>query len=262
MAAPSRVPPGAGGGKPFLSGRRILVVCPAWNEEATLGRVVSEIGRHLPQADVLVVDDASTDATARVAAEAGVTVISNVFNLGVGGAVRVGFRYAAAHGYAVLVQIDADGQHDPGDAPALLDALIHTDRPAVVIGARFEAGEDFPVGRLRRWAMRLLAAYLSRLSGTRLTDATSGYRAYNRSAIELFSHSYPTDYLADTIESLVIASRAGARITQISTRMRPRAAGTPSQSRSRAVLYLARVSLMLFLEAIRPRARRVPPEEE
>jgi glycosyltransferase involved in cell wall biosynthesis len=235
---------------------RTLVVMPAFNEAGSVASVVNEVRSALPGADVLVVDDFSADDTAGVARCAGAIVISNIFNLGVGGAMRVGFRYAADHAYDALIQIDADGQHDPTYATALLDSLTPPPGPALVIAARFDSSEDYPVPRARRWAMRLLASHLSRITGQRLTDVTSGYRAYNRDAIALFAHSYPSDYLADTVESLVIASRAGATIRQLPTVMRPRAAGMPSQSRARAVLYLSRVVLMLFLSAIRPRRFR------
>ncbi|MHB1444267.1 MAG: glycosyltransferase family 2 protein [Acidimicrobiales bacterium] len=239
---------------------QVLVVVPAWNEEGSIGAVLGEISRSLPSADVLVVDDFSSDRTAAIARSAGADVISNIFNLGVGGAMRVGFRYAADRGYDALVQIDADGQHDPAYAPALLEALdCSAPGPALVIAARFDSSEDYPVPRARRWAMRLLAAYLSRLTGCRLTDATSGYRAYNRQAVALFARTYPADYLSDTVESLIIASEAGAHISQLSTVMRERTAGLPSQSRARALLYLSRVALMLFLQAIRPRRGRPAP---
>jgi len=238
--------------------QRVLVVVPAWNEEGSLASVLCEISHALPTADVLVVDDFSSDRTAAIARAAGVDVISNIFNLGVGGAMRVGFRYAADRGYDALVQIDADGQHDPAYAPGLLEALDSAPGPALVIAARFDSSEDYRVPRARRWAMRLLAAYLSRLTGCRLTDATSGYRAYNRDAVALFARTYPADYLSDTVESLIIASKAGGRISQLSTVMRERSAGMPSQSRARALLYLSRVALMLFLQAIQPRSARPP----
>jgi ABC-type anion transport system duplicated permease subunit len=132
----------------------------------------------------------------------------------------------------------------------------------VVIGARFAGNGEFPVPRPRRWAMRILAAYLSRLTGTTLTDVTSGFRAYNRAAIELFSQTYPAAYLSDTVESLVIASRAGAAISQVPVSMRARLAGTPSQSAWRALVYLLRVTVMLVLEAIRKRPRPSEPTAE
>jgi glycosyltransferase involved in cell wall biosynthesis len=231
---------------------RTVVVMPAWNEAGSVAAVIAEVRCALPGAEVLVIDDFSSDATAAVARGAGARVISNVFNLGVGGAMRVGFRYAAEHGYDNLIQIDADGQHDPSFAPALLAGLSPRPGPALIIAARFDSSEDYPVPRAQRWAMKLLASHLSRVTGQRLTDVTSGYRAYNRDAIALFARTYPSDYLADTVESLVIAHQAGTRISQLPTVMRRRATGMPSQSRARAALYLSRVVLMLVLSAIRP----------
>ena len=249
-------------------GPSVLVVMPAWNEEESVAMVVKEAQAAVPGADILVVDDDSSDATAATARQAGADVIRNVFNLGVGGAMRVGFRHAARRGYAVVVQVDADGQHDPRDIPRLLECLEEAaagpsaEEPHVVIGARFAGVGRFPVPRARRMAMRMLASYLSRLTGTELTDVTSGFRAYNRPAIELFARTYPAEYLSDTVESLVIASRAGARVSQVPVSMRPRLAGTPSQSSWRAVGYLLRVSVMLLLERIRRRPPSDQPEED
>ena len=225
--------------------------------------VVKEAQAAVPEADILVVDDDSSDRTAAAAREAGADVIENVFNLGVGGAMRVGFRYAARRGYSAVVQVDADGQHDPRDIPRLLECLEEAggpgaEEPHVVIGARFAGVGRFPVPRARRVAMRMLASYLSRMTGTGLTDVTSGFRAYNRAAIELFARTYPAEYLSDTVESLVIASRSGARVSQVPVSMRPRMAGTPSQPSWRAVGYLLRVSVMLLLERIR---RHPPPDQ-
>ena len=229
----------------------ILVVLPALNEQDSVALVVSELQGEVPDAEILGVADHSADRTAEVAASAGAEVIGNIFNLGVGGAMRVGFRHAARRGYGALVQVDADGQHDPRDIPRLLDALSEGEEVQVVIGARFAGLGEFPVPRARRWAMRMLAAYLSRLTRTPLTDVTSGFRAYNRAAIELFARTYPAEYLSDTVESLVIASHAGAHVTQVPVSMRARMAGSPSQASWRAVVYLARVTVMLLLEMIR-----------
>jgi len=246
--------------------RDVLVVIPALNEEDSVGVVVKETRAALDDVDILVVNDHSTDNTAAVAAAAGADVVSNVFNLGVGGAMRVGFRYAARRGYQTMVQVDGDGQHDPREIPALLAVLRANGEPAtearVVIGARWAGTGTFQVPRARRWAMRMLAAYLTRLTGTRLTDVTSGFRAYNAPAIELFARTYPAEYLSDTVESLVIASRSGAQVAQVPVSMRVRHAGSPSQPAWRAVGYLIRVGLMLVLEVIRTRSRIPPPEED
>ncbi len=240
----------------------VLVVLPALNEAESVGVVVKEVKAAVPDADVLVVDDGSSDATAAAAREAGSQVISNVFTLGVGGAMRVGFRFAQARGYRVLVQVDADGQHDPRDIPRLLAALgdhgrPDDDRPLTIIGARFAGEGTVSVPVLRRWAMWLLATYLSRRTGTRLSDVTSGFRAHNRASIELFARHYPAEYLADTVESLIIASRAGGRVAQVPVAMRPRHSGEPSQSALRATAYLLRIVLMLLLSIVkRPDHRR------
>jgi glycosyltransferase involved in cell wall biosynthesis len=242
--------------------RSLLVVIPALNEEQSVGLVVKGVAAAVPDADILVVDDGSVDRTAEVAAAHGAAVISNVFTLGVGGALRVGFRYALAHGHRALVQVDGDGQHDPGDIAAIVAELVDDRVPMVVIGARFAGKGNFDVPRLRGWAMRLLASYLSRVTGTHLTDVTSGFRAHNRAAIELFARNYPSDYLADTVESLVLASRAGGRVLQVPVEMHQRHFGTSSQSPLRASTYLLRVSFMLVLSIIRRRPKPQPSTEE
>ncbi len=230
---------------------RLLVVLPAWNEQESVGLVVKEAQAAVPGAKVLVIDDGSTDRTAEVAREAGATVITNPFNLGVGGAMRVGFRYAETGGYSVLVQVDADGQHDPRDIDRLVKTLGPDHPPHVVIGARFSGVGDFEVPGARRAAMRILAVYLSRVTGTQLTDVTSGFRAHNRGAIELFAREYPCDYLADTVESLIINTRFGGHVSQTPVAMRPRAAGSPSQSSWWAMAYLLRVLAMLAINVVR-----------
>ena len=233
------------------SGAGVLVVLPALNEAASVAHVVKEAQDALPASRVVVVDDGSTDGTADAARRAGATVLTSPFTLGVGGAMRIGFRYARSHGYASLVQVDADGQHDPRDIEHLVDVLRQGPEPHVVIGARFSGAGEFPIPWARRLAMRLLAVYLSHVTGTTLTDVTSGFRAHNRSAIELFAETYPADYLADTVESLVISTRAGGHVSQVPVAMRPRYGGMPSQSRWWASTYLLRVVVMLIINVVR-----------
>ena len=240
----------------MLIDKDVLVVIPAYNEAISVGSVIAEVRAIAPKVHVLVVDDDSTDNTAQMARDAGAAVITNVFNLGVGGAMRVGFRYAASQGFRALVQVDGDGQHDPRDLVRLVDALEDKPEPAVVIGARFAGHGAYEVSRVRRLAMRLLARYLSRTAHVQLTDVTSGFRAHNRAAIELFARTYPADYLSDTVESLVIAVEAGGVISQVPVTMRPRTGGSPSQNARRAVMYLARVALMLMIALLRHRSPR------
>lgn len=241
----------------FPEGRDALVVIPALNEERSVGDVVHRVASALPRARVLVVDDGSTDATAVLARAAGAEVARAPFNLGVGGAMRIGFRFAAEHGYQAVVQVDADGQHNPADVTRLLSRLSRGERPHVVIGNRFgstgriTSSGEMAVPPLRRVAMRALAAYASAQTGTRLDDVTSGFRAHNRAAVELFARTYPAEYLSDTVESLVIAQRAGAHFTQVPVAMSPRTFGAPSQSTIRSATYLLRVTLILALATIR-----------
>jgi glycosyltransferase involved in cell wall biosynthesis len=237
--------------KPMPNDSKMLVVLPALNEERSVGIVIKEVRTAVPGCTILVVDDGSVDDTAAQAVEAGAQVVSNPFSLGVGGAMRVGFRWALAHGYDVLVQVDADGQHDARDIGPLVAAFDDEPGPQVVIGARFAGLGDIAVPRARRLAMRLLARYLSRVTATKLTDVTSGFRAHNRAGIELFARNYPADYLSDTVESLIIVADAGGRVHQVPVTMRPRLAGSPSQSPVRAAIYLLRVVAVLILSVFR-----------
>jgi len=226
----------------------VLVVIPALNEEASVGQVVKEVEAAVPAAHVLVVDDGSVDRTREVAIAAGADVLSLPFNLGVGGALRAGFRYAVRFGYSVVVQVDGDGQHDPAEIPRLLAELGEAD---VVIGARFAGRGDYSVRGPRQWAMRLLAHSLSKRTRVPLTDTTSGFRAFDARAVDIFARDYPAEYLGDTVEALVIAARAGCRVAQVPVRMRPRAGGIPSHAPAKAAVYLARTCLALLMSRVR-----------
>ncbi|MFI7081182.1 glycosyltransferase family 2 protein [Micromonospora sp. NPDC049903] len=232
----------------MVNGKRLLVVIPALNEAGSIADVVREVRGELPGVDVLVVDDGSTDRTSAVAAAAGARVARLPYNLGVGGAMRLGYRYAYDHDYDVAVQIDADGQHDPRYVPKLVDLLDEHD---LVIGARFAGEGEYVVHGPRRWAMGMLSMVLSRLSGTTLTDTTSGFRAANRRMIAMFAQWYPAEYLGDTVETLVHTARRGYRIHQVPVAMRRRMAGTPSHSPARAMIYLGRALAVLTLALIR-----------
>jgi glycosyltransferase involved in cell wall biosynthesis len=239
---------------------RVLVVVPAWNEEASVGAVVTSVKAVDSAFDVLVVDDGSGDRTSANAAASGAAVCRLPFNLGVGGAMRAGYRYALRNGYDVVVQVDADGQHDARYIPKLVAALEGAD---VVVGARFAGEGVYKARGPRRWAMRMLGAVLSRLARRRLSDVTSGFRAVNRRGIELFATHYPAEYLGDTVESLVIALRTGCRVTQIPVSMRVRSTGQPSQNTTRSVLYLARAMVALSLAMVRrwPTVLETVPQE-
>ncbi|CEA08642.1 Undecaprenyl-phosphate mannosyltransferase [Arthrobacter saudimassiliensis] len=229
---------------------RVLVIVPAWNEAEAVGGTVREIRSTLPTIDVLVVDDGSKDNTADVAEAAGATVLRLPFNLGVGGAMRAGFTYAVRCGYDAVIQVDADGQHDPRDVERVLEGLQNAD---ISIGARFADRGSYEVGGPRKWAMVVLAKTISRLAKTHLTDVTSGFRAANRKALMQYLDHYPTEYLGDTIDSLVVALRSGCSVTQVPVEMRERQGGTPSHAPVKAALYLGRSGFALLFALVRKR---------
>nr|WP_279626626.1 glycosyltransferase family 2 protein [Amycolatopsis regifaucium] len=233
-----------------VTSRRVLIVMPALNEQASVGAVISQVKQSLPGMDVLVVDDGSSDDTAKLARAAGAEVARLSVNLGVGGAMRTGFRYAAARGYDVVVQVDADGQHDPEEVGALLDALDDAD---IAIGSRFAGKGSYKASGPRKYAMVVLSLVFSRLGKTKLTDVTSGFKAMGPRAIKLFAAYYPAEYLGDTVESLVMAIRAELKIKEIPVIMRERAAGTPSHSPVKSAVYLGRAGLALLLALVRRR---------
>jgi glycosyltransferase involved in cell wall biosynthesis len=232
---------------------RILIIMPALNEEESLRATLKELREVVDGPDILVIDDGSTDATAEVASRAGALSAQLPFTLGVGGAVRVGLHYAQRNGYDRAVVIDADGQHDPAGITALLEALNHGADMAV--GSRFAAGtDDYPVGRTRRQAMRFLGAIVRALTGQRFSDVTSGFRAFDRPVIELLAREYPVEYLADTVEALLLVRYAGFRVDEVPISMRPRAAGEPSTRRVKLAINYLRLLIGILGSASR-RAR-------
>lgn len=231
---------------------RPLIVLPAFNEEQALGPLLDEISASLPAIDCLVVNDGSSDGTVAVARTRGVTVVDLPFNLGVGGAMRAGFRYALRNGYSAVVQVDADGQHDPRDVPKLVAELERAD---IVIGARFAGTGAYSARGPRKWAMKVLASVIGGIADTKLTDATSGFKASGPRAVSLFAATYPAEYLGDTVEALVIAARAGLRIRQSPVAMRERQGGVPSHHPIKAAAYLARAGMALVFAMTRPRVR-------
>lgn len=230
--------------------QKLLIVVPALNEEQAVEHVVLGVQDAVPDAVCLVVDDGSSDRTAEVARRAGARVLRLPFNLGVGGAMRAGFRYAQAHGFDVVVQVDGDGQHDPRDIRTLLARLPEAD---IVIGARFAGVGEYEARGPRRWAMRVLARVVSAVARHPLTDVTSGFKAMGPNAVRLFAQTYPAEYLGDTVEALVIGARSGLRILQQPIAMRPRQAGAPSHHVGRATIYLFRAGIAVTIALLRPR---------
>jgi glycosyltransferase involved in cell wall biosynthesis len=226
----------------------LLVVIPAFNEEKSISTVIQDVRNHIPNATILVVDDGSQDSTAEVAKSMQVNVVSLPFNVGVGGALRTGFLYAHRNSFSQVLQVDADGQHKASEARSLLDAGHNFD---IVIGSRFaESSPNYSASVLRKSAIRWLSFVISKICKTKLTDVTSGFRLSSAGAIELFMKDYPVEYLGDTVESLVIAHKAGLSITEVPVQMSQREFGSPSQNFLKSTWYLLRATLVVFLSLI------------
>jgi glycosyltransferase involved in cell wall biosynthesis len=236
--------------------RRIAIV-PALNEEETVGRVIDEIHAFDPGFDIVVVDDGSTDRTAGIAADRGAHVLRLPFNLGIGGAVQTGYRFAFERGYDIAVQVDGDGQHDPAQLPAILAPVISGEAD-LCVGSRFASGSGYQSSFTRRLGIRLFAWVVSAVVRQKVTDTTSGFRAVNRKGIALFAADYPHDY--PEVEATVMVAKAHLRLREVPVVMRERSGGRTSITALRSVYYMVKVLLALFVGMFRRYA--VPQEED
>ncbi len=227
----------------------VLVVVPVHNEALSLGAVLGELRAHAADCDVVVVNDGSTDATAAVARAAGVPVLDLCFNIGIGGAVQAGFKYALERDYRIVVQLDGDGQHLAEEIAALIEPVC-AGRCEMAIGSRFVEGSAYYDGSAaRRLATKLLSRICGALTGQRITDATSGFRAYGPRALRYLAAYYPADYPEP--EAIVLLSRRGLPICEVPVRMRVRQGGQSSIRGTRAVYYMTKVTLSLLLAAFK-----------
>jgi glycosyltransferase involved in cell wall biosynthesis len=231
-----------------------LAIVPAYNEEDSIASVVRDLNEHAPQFDVLVVDDGSTDATSTTAAAAGARVLKLPFNLGIGGTVQAGYQYALEHDYDIAVQVDGDGQHDARELTKLTGYLREHPSVDMVTGSRFLetcADGSFQSTASRRAGIRIFAGILSRVTGSRVTDPTSGFRMTNRRGIELFARDYPHDY--PEVEAVLMVHAHRLRSAEVPVRMRARAAGVSSINASRSAYYMVKVLLAIFVGLFRAR---------
>jgi glycosyltransferase involved in cell wall biosynthesis len=238
---------------------RIIAIVPAFNEEEALPSTLAELREHGPPGlDVVVVSDGSSDRTATVARQAGATAVLELpYNLGIGGALRTGFRYAVSHGYDAAVQYDADGQHDPAQLEVLIAGL--EDGANMVVGSRFAAeSSHYEVGGARRGAMRFLQVAVRILSGRTFTDTSSGFRGFDRSVLEFFARNYPSEYM-ESVESLIVANLEGFDVVEVPVSMRQRSAGQPSNRRFRLIYHYLRLLLVIGSRAGR-RTRAAEPD--
>ena len=233
--------------------KRVLAIIPAYNEAATVGDVVREIREAVPGAEVVVVNDASADDTAARARRAGAVVLTLPLNLGIGGAVQTGFRYAQEMGFDIAIQVDGDGQHTPAEIPRLLEEM-EEEGADIVIGSRFLGRGDYKSTPARWLGNRFFALMVSAIVRRRVTDPTSGFRASARRVIQLFSSDYPQDYPEG--EAHVIAKKAGFVMREIPVAMRERVAGHSSITAILAPHYTAKVVLAIFVGLLRKKPER------
>jgi glycosyltransferase involved in cell wall biosynthesis len=225
--------------------RRTAVIIPAYNEEHTIGDVVGEVKSLGVGYDVIVVNDNSFDKTSEKALEAGATVVELPCNLGIGGAVQTGYKYALANGYDACVQVDGDGQHPAAEIPRLLAPLFESGYD-IVIGSRFVENMGYDISIMRDLGIRIISAFLKVTTGLTVKDPTSGFRAINRNALKLFANQYPQDYPEP--ESLVFAFKRRFRVVEIPTEMKNRMFGKSSITRARAAYYMVKVLLAMFID--------------
>jgi glycosyltransferase involved in cell wall biosynthesis len=236
--------------------KRIAIV-PALNEEQTVGRVIDEIWAFDAGFDIVVVDDGSVDRTSGVAADRGAHVLRLPFNLGIGGAMQTGFRFAFEQGYDIAVQIDGDGQHDASQLPKILGPVLAREAD-LCVGSRFTGDGAYRSSFARRVGIKIFARVVSAVVGQKVTDTTSGFRAVNRRGIALFAADYPHDY--PEVEATVMLVKHKLTLKEVPVAMRERGHGASSITALRSVYYMTKVLLAIFVGLFRRSA--VPLEEE
>lgn len=227
---------------------RTVVIIPAFNEEASVGRVLDELHAALPGIRALVISDGSKDDTRIVAASRGAAVLDLPCNLGVGGTVQAGFQYAIRNGFDHVVRIDADGQHPPSEIPKLMAVMAEGDAD-LVIGTRFGHTRQCVSTRLRYLGIRVLALFLSRICRSPVTDPTSGFWMLNRPLLDYFANYYPSEYPEP--EALALMRRQGYSYREVPVLFRPRTAGESSIKSWGTVYYAIKVGLALVVDRLR-----------
>jgi glycosyltransferase involved in cell wall biosynthesis len=233
---------------------KVVVLIPAFNEGRQIAGVVDRVRSAAPDCDIVVVNDGSRDDTAAAAAAVGATVVSHPFNMGYGVTIQTGYKYAAAHGYDFLVQIDGDGQHDPACIPRLL-APVMAGETDFAIGSRFLKEKSYDPSLVRRFGMVLFRGLVSLITGTRITDSTSGFQAFNREVIRFFTGEvFPCDY--PDADMLIALHRAGFSIREVPVRMFANVEGKSMHSGWKPLYYIFKMFLSIFVTLLRRRERR------
>jgi glycosyltransferase involved in cell wall biosynthesis len=228
--------------------KRILVIIPAYSEEGSVGKVVEEVHTHLSQAEVLVVNDGSTDLTSEIAKSKGAIVLDLPFNLGIGGAMQAGYQYAYEKSYDIAIQVDADGQHDPKEIGKLLKALEEK-KIDMAIGSRFIGDSEYKSSIMRRIGIAIFSGVISMIVRQKITDPTSGFRASNRKAIQLFASNYPQDYPEP--EVVILLHQCHLKIGEVPVGMSERYSGESSITKIMSIYYMVKVLLAIFVDCFK-----------
>lgn len=234
--------------------KQALIVIPAYNEQNNILKVIRDVRENLPSYDILVINDCSKDNTSAIAKQAGegVKVVDLSYNLGIGGAVQTGFKYAQKNGYSYMVQIDGDGQHLPGEVNKLFACMTQTGAD-MVIGSRFLDIKSFQTTRTRRMGIKVFYYLFRLLIQTKITDGTSGFRMYNRKSIELLSQFYPDDYPEP--DAIILISKHGLHIGEVGVEMREREHGVSSITPMQSPYYMTKVIMSILFSFTRTRTR-------
>lgn len=232
-----------------MEDKKVLVIIPAFNEEQSIGPVLDEVATEMPEADVVVINDGSTDSTATVASSRGVAVLEHPYNMGIGATMQTGYRYAARGGWRVAVQLDADGQHPASQIKDIIRPVLegHAD---LVVGSRFLDEDGHYKPSLARGAgIAVFSRVVSGIIKEKVTDTTSGFRAAGERCIDFFSTSYPDDY--PEVEALVLLHKKGFSIMEVPVRMSARTGGKSSITPLRSVYYMVKVLLAIFVDLLK-----------
>lgn len=227
---------------------RKLIIIPAYNEEENIIGLISEIKQKAPGFDYVVINDCSRDNTLSLCRRNGINIIDLPINLGIGGAVQTGYRYACLNGYEYAVQLDGDGQHDPEYLSIMYDTIA-AEQADMVIGSRFIEKKGFQSSATRRIGIHYFTFLIKFLTGTMITDPTSGFRLVNRKVMERFIRDYPRDYPEP--ESVVSVLKTGGKVIEIPVKMRERRGGVSSINIKRSVYYMIKVTIAIIMERIR-----------
>ena len=229
----------------------LIIIVPAFNEAANLAALLASIHSHQPGADVVVINDGSADATSAVARNGGATVVDLPFNVGIGAAVQAGLLFALRNGYQVAIQVDGDGQHPASEIAKLIDRLADGTCD-VAIGSRFLEPTQYRGSLTRRTGIAIFSLVNRLLLGRRIADVTSGFRAFNRRAMEFLAADYPHDFPEP--ESIVTLCRNGFRVAEVRVDMMPRQGGRSSITLMRSIYYMLKVMIAIIVGATRPRS--------